>query len=211
MEAESDKYDGMERLMRYRIMLMLLVILMGLTACDAIGGGEEEPEPTPAPQEPEPSDTPAAEIIVTRRATQPGELPVPGVGTLVASETEDPNADLIFDTITLVRTPTGEDPQEEPFTLVINRDGNYTRDGVDGVISQATVTEIDNMLDALNFFGLQATFMGPSTEMATYVYRLTVVRGEEQRTITSMDGYMPQPYQSLVATIFEVGLRPAGF
>jgi hypothetical protein len=192
--------------MRFRVLLMLAI---GLLAAGCTG----QPAATATPSS---GETPAADataaglIIVTREPgteLPPGGLEVPSVGTLVASETEDPNAGMPFDSIQLVRAG-GSAESPETVTISINADGSYNRDGTAGVLSPERVQAIIDLIDQVNFFGMQGTLMGPSVGSGVYQYALTITRVGVSRTIASTDGFMPQAYIQLVGAIFETGLRP---
>src|SRR5262245_50070075 len=155
--------------MRFRLVMMLAI---GLLAAGCTG------QPTAAPTQPA-GETPATEaatpglVIVTMApATElpPGGLPVGGVGTLVASETEDPNAGMPFESIQLVRT--GGEEGTPMVTININGDGSYTRDATAGVLAPERVQSIIDLIDSVNFFGMQGTLIGPATGSGAYQYAL---------------------------------------
>jgi hypothetical protein len=192
--------------------LFLLGMLLGVAILvAACGGGDAPTAPaaTSAPAEGTAEAEPTL-FIVTRAAPieiPEGGLEVPGVGTLVASETEDPYFGQPFTKITLV---TSKGTAETRVEIVLNGDGTYTRNGTQGVLSATRVEAIRTALDELNFFGLQGTMLGPGgggNESAAQ-YGLTIDRGGFSRSIVSMDGYMPQEYLQFVGLIYEVGLRP---
>ena len=186
--------------MRSKFWLLIIPILI-LAACNNAAPTDQAP-PTDLP--PVPTDTPQVSVIVTRAPREEGELEVPGVGTLVASETEDPEIDLIFTTVRLTRSNNNDDEFVE---VVINGDGSFVRNGIPGQLSPEQITNIDDMIDDINFFGLQGTMLGPAIEEDDYRYCLTVERGATSRTITSQEGFMPAPYRRLVGAIFDVGFR----
>lgn len=185
------------------ILLLLLAGLLIMAAC-----APEEASPTAALPEATLEPTAPIGVVVTRAPVDEAggdfALPEAGVGTLVASETEDPNAGLIFDRVRLTRS--GGPRSEEGVVLEIFQNGSYTRNGASGSISQQEVARLDALLDEINFFGLQGNMLGPSGEDPAYRFTLTVVRGADERTIQSQDGWMPQAYIQLLAEFFEVGM-----
>lgn len=193
---------------------LILLLILTLAAC----GGNNADTPTQAALPDAPTDTtsdPAAEatapafVIVTRAvvdedpeilATLPGPEEVS-----VASATEDPEVDLIFDEIELFVF--GGEPGTERIELIVRQDGSFVRNGVTGRISEARVLEIDRLIDALNFFGLNANFISLA-ETRNRKYQLRIDRGTRSRTIQSEDGFMPVEYRMLLAEILNVGFLP---
>ena len=156
---------------------------------------------------------PEAIVIVTRivptmTPLPSGALAIPGnAATLVAAETEDPFAELPFDQIVLHRSAGRDD--SSTIDLTLRADGSYVRNGVEGSISPERINEIDDAIQDVNFFGMQALMLGPSAEDIAYRYRLTVQRGSQRRTINSQDGFMPEPYLQVLAQVLDVGLTNA--
>jgi hypothetical protein len=195
-----------ERMKRLFLLGMLLGVALVAAAC---GGGPSAPAATSVPAEATAEAAPTL-FIVTRAAPieiPEGGLEIPGVGTLVASETEDPYFGQPFTKIALVTT---KGTAESRVEIILNGDGTYTRNGTAGVLSATRVEAIRTALDELNFFGLQGTMLGPGGggNEAAAQYGLSIERGGFARSIVSMDGYMPQQYLEFVGLIFEVGLRP---
>lgn len=197
--------------MRLRLLILPVLALL-LASC----GGPAAPTATApaveATSESAPSPTPGL-LIVTRDAAslteEPvGALPIAAAGTLVASETEDPNAGKPFDSIQMSRIGSGSDETPEKIDIVINADGSYTRSGTSGVLTPDRVQALTDMIDKVNFFGLQGNMVGAATGTGVYQYALTITRAGASRTIVSTDGYMPQEYVQLVGAVFAVGLRP---
>jgi hypothetical protein len=199
--------------MRLRFMLLTLMIVV-LAAC----GGQADTTPIPATDSTTAQTAPTVAanptlLIVTREALptpMEGALPVAAPGTLVASETEDPTAGLTFTTIEFTRTGGGTEEQPEPSVqIILNGDGTFIRNGVSGTLSPDRVAAINDMITSVNFFGLQGAMLGAGIEGSTvYRYAVTIQRGDLNRTLSSMDGFMPQEYIMLLGAIFEVGLRP---
>ncbi|XWX02755.1 hypothetical protein VZO05_09555 [Aggregatilineales bacterium SYSU G02658] len=195
--------------------MFILVLLLTLAAC---GGSADTPTQAAlpdAPSDPSANVDPAAEatapafVIVTRAVVDDdpeilATLPSPDEIS-VASATEDPDIDLIFDQIELFVY--GGEPGAERIELVVRQDGSFVRNGVAGRISEARVLEIDRLIDALNFFGLNANFISLA-ETRNRKYQLRIDRGTLSRTIQSEDGFMPVEYRLLLAEILNVGVVP---
>ncbi len=192
--------------------MILAVLIAALLAACGGGGGDPTQQITTNNGTPVLVENPTSEafVIVTLApaadATEDLLAGLPGVGTLeAASATEDPNIELVFDQVELFRY-SGENG-EEPITMLINQDGTFTRNGVAGRISQDRVTQIDTLLDTINFFALQANYISLA-ESRTLKYRLRVVRGANERTIDSEEGFMPSEYMVLLGEILNVGIVP---
>jgi hypothetical protein len=199
-----------------RTVLAVLVVL-GLTAC----GGASDVSPTlanvpteagtpiadvPLPTNTDGSQPLSSEVMTRAAAIADGSDPLAGIppyGELVASSTEDVNAGLVFDSIQLTRYGGGEGFQAIQITILQN--GSYIRNGVTGNLSPAEVTNLDTMLDEINFFGLQSVMMSVNAESTNAKYELRVIRGGDNRAIGSEDGYMPTEYMVLLGEILNVG------
>jgi hypothetical protein len=141
-------------------------------------------------------------LIVQERSFSTDEPPLPIPGTIIAPTTPDPDAGLIFDTILLERTG---GLAGIPLTVEVKSDGTVTRDGVASTISPDQVTFLDNLLDQLNFFGLQGVFTAPGTSADTYHYALTVTRAGASRTIRAEDGFIPSEMVQLLSLLSDLG------
>jgi hypothetical protein len=156
-------------------------------------------QPTPdlaATQSAEPT------LIVQERSFSTDEPPLPIPGTIIAPTTPDPDAGLIFDTILLERTG---GLAGIPLTVEVKSDGTVTRDGVTSTISPDQVAFLDNLLDQLNFFGLQGVFTAPGTSADTYHYAVTVERAGSSRTIRAEDGFLPSEMIQLLSLLSDLG------
>jgi phosphatidylethanolamine-binding protein (PEBP) family uncharacterized protein len=157
---------------------------------------------------PEPDTSP--QPIPTIRPTFEGEL-VPGdPQTLVASRTEDPDANVPFSTIRVERTGgpfTGETP--EPLVVEISGDGKITRNGTEGRVEQATLDTLNALIREMNFFGASGDYLGvvPLDGTENYFYTITVVRGDLTRSIQAQDGSMPQELTNIIARVLQEGSR----
>ena len=137
-----------------------------------------------------------------------GELPVPLVGTLVASATEDPQAGQVFDYIYM--TQTGGSNNEQ-IVIELYGDGRAKFNDREGQISQDAIAQIVSAMDDINYFGLQGTFMGPAPRPNEYVYQIYIQRGGNERLINAQDEYMPIEFMGLLSLVRNVaeGLQPA--
>jgi hypothetical protein len=184
--------------MRWIVYLSLPVFL--LAACSG-----ENNAPTASPQ---PQNTPVLspqtgteEPTITPFPTIEGELPVALPRTLVASETEDPNASIPFRMLVLTRTGGADDIT---LNIEIRGTGVMMRDEREGQISQAGLDRLNDLIRRMNFFGAQNAYLpaiplsGPGEE---FIYSMTIERAGEERTITAMEGYMPQELQTLIAEV----------
>lgn len=202
--------------MRLFVILSLFASLL-LAAC---GGSQPAPTEVPANDaqgvdavtdeqvvDSEPTNDP--NIVVVTQApislTDNFELEVPMPGTLVASETEDPNAALVFDNIFFTRT--GGPEGSERIQIELFQDGRMIYNSQQSMVPIETILRIDAMLDEMNFFGLQNNMMGPQVEGDEYQYGLVVTRGIDTLAVTSIDGYMPTEYERLLGTILNLALR----
>jgi len=206
---------------------------MMLSAC---GGGETTPEPTvdiqPTSFVPEgtqvgvidvaPENVTGVETLIAEEIAaqnpQPfaptllpveeeGALPVPLAGTLVASETEDPQAGLAFDYIYLLQEGGSNN---ERIIAEIYGDGRTTFNTREGKIGQDTIIEIIRAIDELNYFGIQGTFLGPAPRPNEYNYTIVVQRGANSRRINAQDGYIPMEFIRFLAQIRNIAeLAPA--
>lgn len=198
--------------MRLKTLSFFIILALGLAAC----AGAESPTQAPDAADPvvqaEATQDPTAPafVIVTPEPTvqTEGALEIPGVGTLIASETEDPNMGVPFDTIYVLRT-SGEEAAID-LELELRSDGSYTRNGVAGLISPEEVGRINALLDELNFFGLQASMLGPSAENVANRYTVTVFRAGQSRSVNSEDEFMPNEYIEFLVALLEIGFRDPG-
>lgn len=130
-------------------------------------------------------------------------MPVPLPGTLVASETEDPLGPLVFDYLRLDQAG-GPDPTQT-LTIEIYGDGRILRNGIEATLGQEQVAQVDERLDAINFFGLQNMFVGPPGRGDEYTYTLFVRQQDRQRRINAQDGYIPLEVRQTLALIVLMG------
>jgi len=192
--------------MHYRILILSILMALFTTAC---GGDEIVVPETNVDVNAEATTEPTAPavVVVTRSPAEElpeGALEIPLPGTLVASETEDPDIDLVFDRILFIRSGGGEDiPRVE---IEILQSGLISINGTPSNTIPQTIINIDNMIDEINFFGMQGAMLGPSADNDDFRYSLTVQRGDLERTIQSQDGFMPAVYEQLLGEILRLGL-----
>lgn len=214
---------------RQTLQVCILLLALMLAAC----GGEQAPAATDAPpdvpteqaalstevQEAQPgllatpteNTTPRPTLDATQQAEADAAgfvptLPIPLPGTLVASSTEDPDAGLVFDKVTLVVTGGASNVNN---VIEVFQNGRVVRNGVTTNVSIEEIIALDTMLDEINFFGLQAAFLGPAPDPNSYRYSLTVLRGLSERLVNAQDGFMPVEFQTLLAKIIALG-APSG-
>lgn len=206
--------------MRYALALLVLMLL---AAC---GGGDPDSEnPVQPSGVPPGEDTavvddgtlsfeelaqdvldeePPPQVLAPATPASEGALPIPLPGTLVASETEEPEiSGGVFDRI--IFRQTGGTADVNVRFEINGQERIVVRDGVSMVVSQEVIDQIDQVINDLNFIGLQGTFMGPAASDDVYFYRVTVEKGEAARTIASQDGFMPDAYKSFLGLLRAVG------
>jgi hypothetical protein len=198
----------------------LCVILIGAVFLAACGGNTPAPTvdsssaptveattasagSTPIVTETQP---PLATIEQQQRAFETDEASLPIPGTLDASTNPDPEAGLVFDDIQLERTG---GIAGQTLTIEVRGDGTFTRDGAAGTISPDQVTMIDNLLDQMNFFGLQGVFTAPGTSADVYTYTVTVNRAGSARMIRAQDGLIPPEMIELLSMLSSLGAPTA--
>ncbi len=189
----------------YGLMTGIALLAFALVAC-----GQQETAPTaPSPDTTQEASVPQQEsgfVVVTRPPLTQSEEEeffggIPPYGVLVASETEDAEAHLVFDLLQFSRSG-GNLP---PVQLELQQDGQYTRDGKSGVLPASEVLRIDALLDEINFFGLYPFFSSLNAESENTRYMLRVVRGGASRTIMSEEGFMPREYMILLGQLLQIG------
>jgi hypothetical protein len=172
-------------------------IVLALAACT-----NQAPTATTVPQPDGLTVTPPAPatlVIVTREAPElrPGELEIPLPGTLVFSLTEDPNADVPFTRIEVVRQHMGVTDR-----LIITGDGTFTYNGVPGVLSPQQIFNLNQAIKDINFYGLQGTMMSTVPQPDSYEYAVIIERGDDARSLVSQDKFMPNEYIQFVSTLW---------
>jgi hypothetical protein len=205
---------------RYAVCFILLSTFL-LAAC---GGGETPApstldtslsQPTSQPSDAanptsDPNVTPPSFTTPVPRATIEGEVPLPAAGTLVSVQTGNTGEGILFSRVILEQ----EGGVNNTYLAIeLKSDGTLTRwEGSDPIIStvgQEAVTQIDDMLDKMNFFGVQGTFVGPSSNPETYFYTITVELGDATRQIRLQDGYLPAELEEVLVKLRGLGLPSA--
>jgi hypothetical protein len=143
--------------------------------------------------------TPEPRAYDTQEASALNAVPLPG--TLVKSATEDVSANVMFDSLALIRTGgiTGK-----TLTIQIFSDGTLDRDGQKIALTPDQMKQINDQLNKLNFFGLQGVFTAPGTKPDIFHYNISVERGGEARAIDAEDGFIPRELQSLIDLILQL-------
>ncbi len=180
--------------MRYFLCLALIGVFI-LAACTGQTAPTQTPQPTQVPE------TPTQEIA-QQQTTPIVQITVPPVGQLIAAATEDPEAGLVFHDIIFTQARGSNAPD---LTIELHNDGTLIRNGQTSSVSADQVTAIDNMLDELNFFGIQGVFEAAAPNPDDYVYSITVDRAGSSRTINTQDTYTPEELKNLFAAIIALG------
>lgn len=163
--------------------------------------------PSPAGNTPTaPTTVPMADATIQFQQREYGtaqvDLPIPG--TLVkGAATEDPNANVLFDSITLQQTG---GVAGKPVTIEVLGDGSVTRDNTKSKISADQVKKLNDRLNSLNFFGLEGIFSDAGTRPDALHYNLTVVKGGDARAIDVDEGLAPAELLGLIQLISGLGV-----
>ncbi len=188
--------------MRFGYVVLLIAGL--LAAC-----GSPTTEPTTPPNDqtaPESATTqpPTAEPTLPlpeRRIVTDVPLPIPG--TLIAAPaTEDPSAGEIF---TRILYEQSGGIAGRSLTIEVRGDGTVTRNGAVSTISPAQVEQLNDIINQLNFFGLQGAFTAPGTSADIITYQVTVERAGSERTIVAQDGFIPGPLDAFLSVLGTLG------
>ena len=174
-----------------------------------------DPEPTTEPRIT--TDPNAVTTFSTPDPNDPGEdFVAPPIGVLGEASTEDPQPgeplteedlrtdfDYIYYSQTLlVDASTGETSTLElevysDGRVVVDRDPENTFN-----VTQAQLTAIADIINEVDFFYMQNTFLGgvPQSE-GSYRYFMAVVRGDLERNINAEDGFMPPEIRRLFSAV----------
>jgi hypothetical protein len=117
-----------------------------------------------------------------------------------------------FDRIILYRTggPEREDGSTADEIITLNRaDSTITRGDAQGTLSQAAITRIGELVDTTQFFTVNGIFLGavPAEPPLPFLYNITVISGEFERSISAQEGFMTPEIQSLVGAVLSEGQR----
>ncbi len=140
----------------------------------------------------------------TPRAT--ADFVAPPIGVLGGAATEDPEPGapeplgtgftyLFFEQIGGVNDMT--------LLIELYSDGRLSADGEQlPNAPQDAIQQISQLIDAVDFFGMQATFIGPPRGDDDFRYRMGVIQdGGRERMIQARDGYIPQEIINLFSSV----------
>jgi hypothetical protein len=164
----------------------------------------------PEPEEPSFDDLVALALGTTEpqiRPTQPpppsgGALAIAPPGTLVASETEEPEPGGMFEFIYFQQTG---GPANEEIIFQIFPDGRIVSQDRTVTVGQNVIEGLNDKITELNFFGMQGNLMGPPGRDDEYRYRIAVGRNGTERAISAQDRYMPPEFISFLSMIRNAG------
>ncbi|MEQ8672208.1 MAG: hypothetical protein RLP44_10360 [Aggregatilineales bacterium] len=128
----------------------------------------------------------------------------PPVGVLGAASTEEPIPGEArasgFDYIFYEQSGGIND---ETLRIEVYSDGRVTLDGESVAPARsAEIEAIATLMDEINFFGMQGTFLGPAATDDTYYYRMGASQNEGlSRLIQARDGFMPPEIIRLFALV----------
>ncbi len=185
---------------------LLLVAIIGvllLASCN------NTPEPTATPVPPT-----ATEVVAPTAVANPadnlgdfeGTITVPIPGTLTVGNTGEtpdaPTTPLALDKLTFTQTGGAANVK---FVIQLQGDGTLTRDGVTSTVSPDQVQQIAALLDQIDFYHLQGTFVSADSSADTYRYSLNVESAVGSRTIFSQDGLTPPELEQIYDAIRALG------
>jgi hypothetical protein len=131
-----------------------------------------------------------------------GALAVAPPGTLVASETEEPEPGGMFEFIYFEQTG---GPGNEEIIFQIFPDGRVVSEDRTVTVGQNVIEGLNHQITELNFFGMQGNLMGPPGRADEYRYRIAVGRNGMERAISAQDRYMPPEFISFLSMIRNAG------
>lgn len=158
-------------------------------------------EGTPlAPEEVTPGPTPGAPNPQTTALAPPVGVLGGAVETEEAdADPEGPDTRTGFDYLVFIQEG---GPTDLYLQIEVYSDGRVIRDGAETRASAPDIAAIAGMLDAMDFFGMQNTFLsGTGLQEGDYRYRLAVVQGTRERAISAQDGYMPPELIEVLSAI----------
>jgi hypothetical protein len=198
-----------------RLMISLLIMALILVAC----GEDATPEPTqgvssdathtPEPEgfqpegEPTTIDDDNSFVLVSPQAPISDDV-VPLPGTLAYDGGfVDEEMDAVFDRVVFTRSGGGED--SPVYLLKIKQDGTYELNfDTLGQVDASVVTDLDDLLDKINFFGISSPMVSTVPNPDKYRYAVTVERGTTSMTLHAEDGFIPQPVKPLFGSLMAV-------
>lgn len=190
--------------MRSRLVLLVMVLL---AACSSTPESATVAPPTTAPNPPTDSNQGNEQPVgeQTAELTEAAavlDITMPPPGTLVAAVTQDLNPDIQFDSI-LFEQSGGLSGAK--LVVEVYSDGRVIRDGTASTITPQQVAELNAMLNAVNFFGLQGQFVMPGTDEDAYYFKMTVESQGGSRTINAQDGYTPDDLMAIFNYVSALG------
>jgi hypothetical protein len=175
-----------------RLAACVLLILL-LAAC----GAAPTPTATATSSAPDLSSTDEVSVI-----SMTIEVPIPG--TLVPGLSNMPRGGrpaIEFDTVYFSRSG---GIAGQSLSVELRADGTLIRDEETTSVPEATLTEVNERLNRIDFYGLQGIFTGFASSDA-YSYNLTVESGIGSRTISAQDGYTPPELLELFDFFSQLG------
>lgn len=132
------------------------------------------------------------------------ELPI--AGTAIISQTQDPNAGLLFDRIIF-----SIDANGAVETVEVLQSGQVVRNGQAGIpLNGQQVTELDAILDEINYFGLSGIFQAMGGGRRGTTFTITVERAGESYTIVADDNFTPPELRRLFTVLINAGQQRPG-
>lgn len=157
-----------------------VVLILLLAAC---GAATPTPTPTATSSAPDLSGTDEVSVI-----SMTIEVPIPG--TLVPGLSNMPRGGrppIDFDAVYFSRSG---GIAGQTLTVELHADGTLIRNEETSSVPEETLTEVNDRLNRIDFYGLQGIFTGFASP-DTYSYNLTVESSIGSRTISAQDGYTP--------------------
>jgi hypothetical protein len=153
------------------------------------------------------TDLPTPTVFLTPE----GALPFAQPGTLIASETEDPDGTPTFVRISLIVNggPRVNDQPPAPAVFEVFSDGRITRGSAQGTVGQDAIDTLNALIAEMNFFGAQGSYVGSfGADDDVYYYQLTIAATDgRERTINAHEGLMPVELQRIIGRVQIEGAR----
>ena len=170
------------------ILLVAIIGVLLLASCNSA------PEPTATPIPPTATEAATATPVANPAdniGDFEGTLTVPIPGTLAVGSTGGtpmrPRS-LVLNQVTFTQTGGAANVN---YVIRLQGDGTLTVDGVTSTVSPDQVQQIVALLDQINFYNIQGTFVSGDSAADTYRYALNVDSSIGSRTIFSQDGLTP--------------------
>lgn len=195
-----------------RLSVSLLILALILVACGGDAGTNDVPPTNDDGVSSDPTHTPLPEgfvpednsIIIVTPQSQVLENTVPLAGTLVYDSVyEDDNKDAVFDRVIFTRTGGGDGAPK--YLLILNQDGTYELNlKTLGQVDAATITDIDDIIDEIDFFAINTVMISSVPNPDKYRYAITVERAGAEMTLNADDNLIPQPIMPLFSSLLNV-------